>query len=277
MEPKVYWLLEDGIFEDSTSALKASIEKHGYEWKMVDFPHLLLSENYAKSLFPPESCVIYRGGIAAAMRIQRTCDWIPGPYFSHKNFSFLNYYSYLGRQMLSNNYMVTTFSDLKTRKDWLLKIFGGSTQRVFVKPESSLKAFRGFVLSWCSWESQLKNLNLDPSLPVVVGDVCIPEKEWRLVVADGKVISATQYMAGDATDLSPGAPEDVLEYGGWVAAQAYAPDPVWTLDIGCAKSELYVIEPNSFSCAGLYACPTDPIVETVSNLAKAEWLDIMGA
>jgi len=60
-----------------------------------------------------------------------------------------------------------------------------------------------------------------------------------------------------------------------MAQLSYEPDPVWVLDICQLKNgSLKIIEVNSFSCSGLYACDMNPIVENVSRLAEKDWRDI---
>ena len=44
------------------------------------------------------------------------------------------------------------------------------------------------------------------------------------------------------------------------------PDPAWTLDVCESWPDLAVVEVNSFSCAGLYACDYEAVVQAINEL-----------
>ena len=54
--------------------------------------------------------------------------------------------------------------------------------------------------------------------------------------------------------------------------EAYEPDTAWVIDIAMTKDmKCHLIELNSFSCSGLYACDLEPIVRCVSDAAQKEF------
>jgi len=59
-------------------------------------------------------------------------------------------------------------------------------------------------------------------------------------------------------------------------ASCYQPDPIWVCDI-CETYTgiLYLLEIGCFSCAGLYACDTDLIVEAVNESAWKEYEELI--
>ena len=61
--------------------------------------------------------------------------------------------------------------------------------------------------------------------------------------------------------------QEVLQIG-------YYPDSVFVMDV-CEDSDgrFWLLEINSFSSAGLYACDKAKIVKEVSAIAEEEWAD----
>ena len=52
-------------------------------------------------------------------------------------------------------------------------------------------------------------------------------------------------------------------------ADIYQPDFAYTLDLVIdVKGNVKLLELNSFSCAGLYACDMEKIVKSVSNMVE---------
>ena len=43
------------------------------------------------------------------------------------------------------------------------------------------------------------------------------------------------------------------------------------MDVCESDEKLYVLELNSFSCSGLYACDLSEVIRTASEIAEREW------
>ena len=56
-----------------------------------------------------------------------------------------------------------------------------------------------------------------------------------------------------------------------IVKEEWQPDRAYTLDICLSDGKYSLLEANSFSCSGLYACPVEPIVREVSRIALEEW------
>ena len=56
-----------------------------------------------------------------------------------------------------------------------------------------------------------------------------------------------------------------------IAKEEWQPDKAYTLDVCKSNGEYFMLEANSFSCSGLYKCPPEPIVKSVSEAALKEW------
>ena len=206
---------------------------------------------------------------------------MPGVFCNLPKFECQYYYPRFGDRLLNSDYAMLPFGDMKRRKDWAFQNFG-EDNCVFLRPSSGFKTFAGQVVEFADWEGEMRTLSfkIDPEVLVLV---CRPVeilKEWRLVVSD-RVVAASQYkegrglirLMGEDVVRTRNVPDVVLQYGEQVLKEVkFKPDPIWTLDIcETVSGDLRVLEVGSFSCAGLYACDPDPIIEEVNRLSLQEW------
>jgi hypothetical protein len=164
-------------------------------------------------------------------------------------------------------------NELIRRKDFIFNdIFKSNS--LFVRPDSGAKEFSGRIV-------YSKNCNLeffdygfyheDPNLLVVISSSKKIEKEWRLVVANKKVITGSQYKINCELESSPDCPEEIIEFGNKIVNMDWEPDPIYTIDVCSSNGKLYLLEINSFSCSGLYDCDIKKIVQVASEIALKSW------
>jgi len=278
----VKWLVEPEVFQHDGQALVDALEAMGVEHKVVGFG--ITYDDLVAKTFSNEDCVVVYGSLQLGRAAQRKTGWVPGVYCNLPKFECLYYYPRFGKHLLNNDYAMFPFGDLLDRRDWVFANFGAS-RCVFLRPSSGFKTFTGQIVEYVDWERELKRLSfkVNPESLVLLCRPIEVVKEWRLVVTD-RVISATQYKEGKGWIRITGSdivktsdvPQEVLDYGQQVLAEVdFNPDPIWTMDICETDSgELKVLEVGSFSCAGLYACKMEPIVEEVNRLALEEYKDI---
>src|SRR5204863_2899343 len=109
----------------------------------------------------------------------------------------------------------------------------------------------------------------DPTTLVLVAEPRNVEREWRLVVAQGAVVAASQYFVRGDLNTAPGCPAEVRSFAERVLTQvAWRPDPLFMLDVCESEGALRVVELNSFSCSGLYDCDLAPVVAAASESAR---------
>src|SRR5436305_1417862 len=81
----------------------------------------------------------------------------------------------------------------------------------------------------------------DPPTRVVVAEPRPVGREWRLVIADGVVVGAGQYMADGDIETDPGCPAAVRAFAdAALAAVAWRPDEVFMFDVCESDGELYL-------------------------------------
>ncbi len=142
---------------------------------------------------------------------------------------------------------------------------------IFVRPDSPLKPFSGRVLE--RGQISLAALDFgfyfdDPTLPVVVAPVRQVQREWRYVVADGRVVAGSSYVADGRRALPDEPTGEPWTFAQTVASSIEAPEIVYVLDVCESGGDLRVLELNPFSGADLYACSADDVVRTVCVVAE---------
>ena len=271
----VHWLLDPSVFETEHVDLAAAIVRQGFSFKDVNRPPLPYRWEDTKSayrqLFPRGACVVTHADIDLVMRVRADDNWTPGVFASVERFFCSHYFAHFGRFLLNRDYALLPFAELLRCSDFLFDTFGREG-RIFVRPDSPLKLFTGLVASQATIERDVEFMGFydfaRESLVVVSSPKPIL-REWRLVIADGQIVTGSKYKEGDENVRRPGVEPDVVAFAQGVLAGGYAPDPVWVIDIcQTADNEYHLLEIGGFSFAGLYACDKDAVVEAVSAVAK---------
>jgi hypothetical protein len=156
--------------------------------------------------------------------------------------------------------------DLERRFNWIMNNLGTSGE-VFIRPNSGYKTFTGDLVGKNDVKGFVRYSRTDPQDLILVSSWKALCREWRLVVVNNKVVTGGQYKEDGEIVRKSDVPEDVLKYGQYVLERVkYNPDPAWTLDVcETADRNMWVLETNSFSCAGLYACDYEAVVREVNN------------
>lgn len=266
MNPK--WLLEKKCFEENYDKLTEEITKQGMIYKCAEYKPYKDSDYL--DLFSQDDCVIFYGSINFANKIRKEASWIPGVYFHRYNYECTSYYPVLGEHLLNKNYIMLPFGDLLRQKDYLYNKLG-INNALFLRPNSAIKPFTGMVIKREDYERELKYLG-----HMFSNDLCVVSqprnifKEWRFVVVENRVITGSQYISDDEIEPKLDFPEEALRLAE-IIAKKYSPDLVWIVDICQTKFDFYVLEVNSFSSSGLYACDLAKVVKEVSEVALREY------
>jgi hypothetical protein len=269
---KVKWLIEPEIFGDDAQSLLDALEKMGVEHQVWPFGHMYQD---FKNKFK-DDCVVFYGSFQFADVVRKQTPWIPGLYCNLPKFDCLYYYPRLENYLLNWDYIMLPLGAVGSlSKARFLDQFT-FFNKLFIRPSSGSKSFTGKLIERANLDKELKQfaLRADPETLVVISKPRNIKREWRLVVAEGSIITGSQYKEGDKMIRSDKVPLEVLQYAQNVLDNVkYKPDPIWTLDICETYEELHVLEVGSFSCAGLYACDAEIIVNTVNRIALEEYLD----
>lgn len=263
------WIIESEVFPNNCERLIS-------ELKLKSVPHVICKfgksyEDYIKD-FPDNACMVFHGSLQFASLLKRKTNWT-GVYCNLPKFECQYYYPRLGQFLLNSDYVMLPFGELNRRKNWLYNTIG-KNGNLFFRPSSGFKTFTGKVVNIDNWE---KDLNLfgfygvDPEELVIAAPPVNIKHEWRLFIADKKIIAGSKYD----WEVEENLPESVLQYAQKVVNSIqYQPDPAWSIDIGETESgELKVVEVGSFSCAGMYTSDPEPIVTEINKISVREWED----
>lgn len=273
----VHWLLEKDVFSENLEPMKAAITGQGFDLKIHDYTPMQSSRTYL-DLYKYGECVVFYGTLGFGKQIAREASWVPGVYCNLAKLECSHYYAHLGEYLLNERYIMMPYADLKRRKEFVFDTLG-IQGTVFVRPSSGSKLFHGQLLEIENFDKQYEKLNFydfSSDALVVLAEPVNLDAEWRLVVCDKKIIAASQYRMQDfMPKIMDNCPEDVREFGQKIAEGEFQPDPAWVLDIARTRDgRLRLIEINSFSCSGLYACDKEAVVREVSKVALKEWQEI---
>ncbi len=154
----------------------------------------------------------------------------------------------------------------------LSEVTVGEGEDVFVRPDDDGKLFTGKVVN----AQELQELK-----DVVVGQfgsnalsetmvVAPPQNilaEYRCLVVDGQVITASYYRKKGRVFQSNEMDESVLEYA-QKQVDKYQPEIGFALDIAETENGFKIIEVNSLSSCGFYACDLDKFVDAMETLGN---------
>lgn len=276
----VKWIIEDFEPDNKFEDLVKEVKRQGMECELIQYLPL---QSGSYNVFRNEDCVIFQGSIELARQLQKQKAWIPGPWLTAKNYECTTYFAHYGKYLFNDPYILIPCGDLLRRFYWLKnKAFGRISDTLFFRPSSGLKPFvakiqdlnskTDFETSW--WQPWVEQF-MEPENIVVVSTAKNILQECRFVCANHEIITGCQYKKGEGIEYQSGYPDGAKRIADLIAQEKFQPDPMFIIDI-CqgADEQFYLLEINSFSCGGLYACEMEPIVKKASELALKEWKDI---
>jgi len=268
---KVNWILEQFAVESYRDELVECITKHGdgyFELKPFEIYNTNI-EDFDRHLPTVALCSIQTA------REVNSLPFIPGAIYSDKAFEVNKYYRDYSKFMLNKEYVCLPFWSLQQNKDFIFDTFGDNGC-IFMRPNSGGKSFTGFVAEYDRFERDLEQAFL-------IGEneyelVCVSRPyniwhEWRVVVIDGKMITGSRYKYQGKKNVVAEFPVEVREFAENVVKTVdNPPQACYTMDIGQTKAGLSIVELNSMSCSGLYACNIPAIVDALREFAIKDYL-----
>jgi len=194
--------------------------------------------------------------------------------FTPDNYLCTNYYKFFTKYLLNDKYVIMTVSETARNIDFLESILGEKESgRIFIRPNSGLKPITGavfinrhphFMIDW----GYVKHSMREDDLLIIAPPKQI-KTEWRVVVIDGKPITASKYRTGGFIDYELVDFKKNLRL--FIFAEKmislYTPDVTYTMDIAeDERGDYKLLELNSFPHAGLYQCDMSKIVTAIKEL-----------
>ena len=276
---QVTWYLDDRILERliyGQRKLPDVIRSNGYEVVVVQRND---NGSYPDVVARPEQCSVLFGSHEFVRALTPGGRFQPGGLGVNQNTQATAYMSNLPLEWFLNR-----FSDFMTwgMFKWRLANLPGSlpwndvTGKLFIRPNSGFKTFAGTVLDLN------KDLALDvktideltgvsPETLIMVNHAAPLDGEFRFVIADRKVVAGSEYRWDGKLDVRRDWPQSCWDLAQKVAEHEWQVDIAYTCDVALLDGEPRIVELNGFSCAGLYACDLDLVVQGVSGAALREW------
>lgn len=280
---EVKWLVEDYERDGSLQPLMDEIKKQGMHLEVVKYEPF---ESGEYNQYEVDDCVVFYGSLNLGKQLQKQKGWIPGVYCNFQNLCCIVYYSHWGKYLLNRDYIILPLMEIKRRKDYIYKTLG-IDDCIFIRPDSGSKTFTGQILIKEEADKELGILEGYAGKPSdqIIAIISTPKiiyAEWRFVIVNKKVVAQSQYrrtvednIVGQSIEIGLNIKEG-CSVGARILAEKIAneewqPDKAYTLDI-CQDPEGYwLLEANSFSCSGLYACNPEDVVREISKIALDEW------
>lgn len=184
-----------------------------------------------------------------------------GLFFNPNIFTIENYISKWKNRMLNIEAKITTFEKFTKeghdkKSEW------------FIRPNSDSKFFAGNCLTFeeiKDWYSQISNFELEN---IIVGPKYHIDKEWRLVIVNGKVITSCLYRENFKLTIDRNnKPKDLIKFAE-ECCKIYQPAKVFVMDIALWQDQYKIIECNCFNMSGFYDCDLQVIVDEVSKAVR---------
>src|SRR5262245_54504247 len=267
------WLIEGGVYADEATPLIEEIRRQGMACDFVAHRSLLKREIPAINGRPlaPSDCVIGYGTFPFVRQIQLHYRWVPGAWCTSENLDCSTYYAYFGKYLLNQRYTILPGVEAIRKQDWLFSIPGADNE-VFARPTGCHKLFVGRKVAQSTFAEALSPARYDPATLVLIAEPRPISHEWRLVVAEDRIVAASQYVKSGTRQFEGGCPTEVRLFTEEMLADVrWRPDPLFMIDVCESDGRLRVVELNSFSSSWLYRCDLLTVVATASELATKQW------
>ncbi len=265
----ITWIFEKDLFEEENTQMQEAISAFGYSFKEIE--HVPFADTDWSYLFKEKTPTVFYGSLQLSKKLRPLCK---GVYCDLPKFECTYYYPHLGEFLLNDKYIMLPFGELKRQKEFIFEKLSISNS-LFVRPSSGFKLFTGQVINLETFDKDFDYLNfyeVDSHKVVVVASPKNIDKEWRLVIADKKVIASTLYKEGKNLVSVEGCPIEVKDYAEKIA-NVWEPERIWCMDICQYNNEIKLLEIGAFSSSGLYSCNKYDIVKKVSEIVIEEYCE----
>ncbi|MFP2931707.1 ATP-grasp domain-containing protein [Pyxidicoccus sp. 3LG] len=253
----MHWVIQNNLFNERGFHSLMQVLERGR------LPHTLVKVIPFDGGVEPEvdvsGPVIVMGSLTLT-RYARRRGWVPGA-FLNDNFDFRVWREHLGEHLLNATAHVCRFADVPPQEG-----------PFFIRPCLDDKAFSGLVTTWdefVSWRDGVLKLEEATTLSadtwVAVSAPRHIQREYRMVVVDGRVVTGTRYKLGDRVVASAEVEPEVYTFA-QAMADRWGPDRAYVLDVFMHAAGLYVGELNNLNSAGFYAYDVGKMVAAIEAM-----------
>lgn len=275
------WLIERNCFEDSEPRLIESIKRAGQLYEYVKYIPVVKGIEYPNVKWNREGSYIFHGSINLGKALQKQAWTNETVIATWDNYKCSNYYTHdkIFDKLLNQGF----FYPYGGIKKLMKKLSMFYPDGFFVRPDSGGKPFTGTVVENSSKALDKFFQQAELYEEVKSDTMCLiaPARrdiraEYRCIVIDGKAITCSRYGKIAEEELGQARNPHIIEATQKLLDSCdYRPDNAFTVDWAVLPSFTYtpnlaLMEFNSFSCAGIYDCDTDKIVEAMGKMMLGE-------
>ena len=270
---KTRWVVDNYTLQkEYGDRLKQAFKKFNISYKICTYVPFTPVDKLDYSNWGIEAPTILYGSYEFVKKCPKL--FMPGAYGLTPQAACNIYMSYIPLEwFLNRNFLMSTVENFYKNPQRFGDIF--SCSDLFIRPNSGNKLFAGFVSSIKNVETEIHALRSTNSiLPedlILINEVQNIIGEYRFIIGNRKVISGSQYKYKNVLDIRTDFPVEAERLAKKVADYPWQMDTCYTCDIAITNSGPFIIELNSFACAGFYACNIDDIVLEISEIANLDF------
>lgn len=255
---KTTWIVQDNLGSTSRTAddLKQACAETGYKY----IPIQVIPFSTELPIMPEtEGSFVLYGRTTLILSAYADSYWSQGIFFDEKLFTPESYVKHWGYLMLNSDQTILTIGEIEQY------VKTHEIDEYFIKPNDDLKQFTGQkmtsyeLLDFYNRTILVTNGIVNSKTLVSISSVKEILREWRLIIVDGKVITASQYLPIQ----QPFVPPEVIDFGN-KCAQIHSPAGVYVMDVSF-DTDFKIIECNCFNGSGFYECDLSLIIKSVSE------------
>ncbi len=276
---KAKWIFDKDMFDDgNTDRMAAHCQSKGIDFQHQKYIPFMFDQYEWK--FHDDDCVIVYGGIGMSQYVQRKKLWYPGTWCDFHKLKCSTYLAHWGRFSLQEDYTFIPLNEVKRKWGELWERFN-SFGHVFIRPDDCDKRFNGEKVApehFDRWWAQSRCYDPAPESLTMVSKPNRILAEWRMIIAERKVVTGSHYKTEGREAYSPldtgdQIGRDAVTFAETVANSSdFEPAPIYPMDVCLiGDGSFRLIEIGSINCCGLYKCDVGKIVDVASDLALREW------
>lgn len=267
------WIIENFTDSEDYNELIKAVQEQGHDCYVIGRRN---NFDFNPSGYQENDCVIFQGSIQMTRHCRKVLPkgCFPIAYCDEPKYLCSAYYPFVQEFLFNDKFEFVTVEQLKANRFEFYRKFGKEAL-IYIRPDRGDKPFAGQLVDIQDFDLFWRNGVVCTASETDLVVVSTPKQingEYRFVATKhGDVVAHSTYQYQGQKTLIPFVPPKALELVQKILKVGYFPDSVFVMDI-CedADGNFWLMEFNSFSSAGLYACEKAPIVRRVSEIAQNE-------
>jgi hypothetical protein len=256
----MHWIIQNNLFdEDAINKTIEILDRFSIPYTTVKV--IPFGGGIEPEVTLPDGQIVMVIGSISLVKYAKDHGW-KGGVFINENFDYKVQSSHYKDHML-NNELYCRFDEVATKTPF---------DPFFCRPVLDDKSFAGRVFTraeFAEWANMIAkgdtSYTIQPDTEVIVAEPTNIHAEYRCLVIDGRVVTASQYRMGSLVLYSNDVPPEVYEYANSVIA-TWQPDRAFTIDIARLGNGFRVIELNNINSAGWYHCDVSKIIQAIEGM-----------